>query len=114
MNREISGYIGRQPPVQREIIKAVRKLFFNTLPDCEEVYRWGVITFSDGKFYIAGMKERVHIGFSIKGLTREEIMLFEGSGKTMRHIKINNLREIDIQKLTSLIRLVYKKVVCSS
>jgi hypothetical protein len=54
----------------------------------------------------------VHVGFAITGLTKEEINLFEGGGKTMRHIKIYSLDEIDEEKLVKLIELVDKKAVC--
>ena len=35
--------------------------------------RWGVPTFAGGKFYIAAMKNCVHVGFAIRGLDKEEI-----------------------------------------
>jgi len=74
------------------------------LPTSEEKMRWGVITFAAGKFYIAAMKNRVHVGFAITGLNKDEINLFEGSGKTMRHIKIPTF--------VKLIELVDKKAIC--
>jgi len=59
------------------------------------------------------MKNRVHVGFAINGLSKEEIGLFEGSGKTMRHIKIHSLEEIDEKKLVKLIGLVDQKSICN-
>jgi len=82
------------------------------LPTSEEKMRWGVITFAAGKFYIAAMKNRVHVGFAITGLNKDEINLFEGSGKTMRHIKIPTSEDIDQKKLVKLIELVDKKAIC--
>jgi hypothetical protein len=73
---------------------------------------WGVVTFAGGKFYIAAMKTRVHVGFAINGLNKEETSMFEGSGKTMRHIKINSLEEIDEKTLVKLIKMINKKVIC--
>jgi len=73
---------------------------------------WGVITFASGKFYIAAMKNRVHVGFAITGLSKDEISMFEGSGKTMRHIKIPTLESIDEKRLTKMIEIVDKKAVC--
>ena len=75
--------------------------------------RWGVITYSDGKFYIAAMKNRVHVGFAITGLNKDEIRLFDGSGKTMRHIKIPTLADIDEKTLVKLIERVDKKAICT-
>ncbi len=54
----------------------------------------------------------MHVGFAINGLSKEEISQFEGSGKTMRHIKIFSLSDIDDEKLIKLIKMVDKKAVC--
>jgi uncharacterized protein YdhG (YjbR/CyaY superfamily) len=112
MSIEVQKYIENQKAPQKEIIKEVRKIFQKTLSTSEEKMRWGVITYSEGKFYIAAMKNRVHVGFAINGLNKEEISLFEGSGKTMRHIKIPILENIDEKKLVSLIEMVDKKAIC--
>ena len=112
MDKQVREYIYKQKSPQKEIIQKVRKIFQKTLPTSEEKMRWGVITYSEGKFYIAAMKNRVHVGFAITGLNKDEISLFEGSGKTMRHIKIPTLEDIDQKKLVRLIELVDKKAIC--
>ena len=112
MDKQVSEYIDKQESPQKEIIQKVRIIFQKTLPSCEEKMAWGVITFAAGKFYIAAMKNRVHVGFAITGLDKDEISLFEGSGKTMRHIKIPTLEDIDQKKLVRLIELVNKKAIC--
>lgn len=114
MDKPVNEYIGGQKSPQKEILQEVRKIFHKTLPNCEEKMRWGVPTFAAGKFYIAAMKNRVHIGFAITGLSKDEIRLFEGSGKTMRHIKILTLEEINEKRLISLIQMVDKKAICKS
>lgn len=112
MDEKVKQYIEKQPAPQKEIILSVRKIFFETIKDGEEKYGWGVIVLGRGKFYIAAMKSRVHVGFSVRGLSREETKLFEGGGKTMKHIKILDLKSIDAPKLKKLIRLVDKKARC--
>ena len=112
MDKQVTEYMDKQKSPQKEIIQKVRKIFQESLPSCEEKMRWGVITFAAGKFYIAAMKNRVHVGFAITGLNKDEISLFEGSGKTMRHIKIPTLEDIDQKKLVRLIELVDKKAIC--
>jgi len=114
MNKKVDEYIEKQKSPQKEILREVRKVFQKTLPNCEEKMMWGVVTFSRGKFYIAAMKTRVHVGFAITGLNKEEISLFEGGGKTMRHIKIPTLGDIDEKTLVKLIKLVDKKAICKS
>jgi len=108
----VNEYIEKQKSPQKEIIQKVRNIFQKTLPTSEEKMRWGVITYSEGKFYIAAMKNRVHVGFAINGLSNDEISLFEGSGKTMRHIKISALENIDEKTLVNLIEMVDKKANC--
>ena len=112
MDKKVDEYVEKQKSPQKEIIQKVRKIFLKTLPDCKEKSAWGVIAFGEGKFYLGAMKNRVHVGFAINGLSKEEIGLFEGSGKTMRHIKIHSLEDIDEKKLVKLIKLVDKKTIC--
>ena len=100
MDKQVSEYINKQKSLQKEIIQKVRTIFLKTLPNFEEKKVWGVIAFADGKFYIAAMKNKVHVGFAINGLNKEEIGLFEGTGKTMRHIKISSLEDCKIDKIS--------------
>jgi uncharacterized protein YdhG (YjbR/CyaY superfamily) len=112
MDKQVNAYLEKQKSPQKEILQKVRKIFQETLPNCEEKMTWGVVTFASGKFYIAAMKTRVHVGFAIIGLSEDEISMFEGSGKTMRHIKIPTLESIDEKMLVKMIELVDKKAVC--
>ena len=112
MDEEVEKYIEKQLAPQKEILKKVRNLILENLTDCEEKAAWGVVAFAGGKFYIAALKNKVHVGFAINGLSKEEISQFEGSGKTMRHIKIHTLSDIDEKKLVKLIKMVDKKAVC--
>jgi len=112
MDRKVGEYIEKQKSPQKEILKRVREIFLKTISNCREKSAWGVVAFEEGKFYIAAMKNCVHVGFSINGLNKEEIGFFEGSGKTMRHIKIRSSENIDEEKLVKLIKLVDKKTIC--
>ncbi len=112
MEGQVDEYIEKQKSPQKEILQKVREIFQKTLPNCEEKMGWGVITFGAGKFYLAAMKNRVHVGFAITGLAKDEVSLFEGSGKTMRHIKIHTLEDIDETTLAKLIEMVDKKAIC--
>lgn len=109
MNKKVKDYIENQEEFKIVLLKKSRKLILETIPNCKEEFNWGVPVYDDGKFYIAAMKTRVHIGFAITGLNKQEVEQFEGSGKTMRHIKIHSLEEFDQKKLSQLIKLVHKK-----
>ena len=112
MNKQVEEYIDKQDSPQKEIIHKVRDIFLKTLPNFKERFAWGVIVLGNDKFYIGSIKNRVHVGFAITGLSKEEIGLFEGSGKTMRHVKIHSLDNIDEKNLVELIKLVDKKATC--
>ncbi len=114
MNTQVTEYINKQQLPQKEILQKLRNIFQKTLPNCEEKMHWGVPTYAGGKFYLAAMKHRVHVGFAITGLDEDDVSKFEGSGKTMRHIKIPTVEEIDEPELVKLITLVDKKAICIS
>ena len=112
MDKKVEKYIEKQSSPQKEILMRLRSILHSTLPDSDEKMRWGVPTFGDGKFYIVALKDHVNLGFAIRGLSKEDIKLFEGTGKTMKHIKIHSLEDIDENKLVELIELVDKKAIC--
>jgi hypothetical protein len=114
MNKAVDDYINKQKSPQREILKEVRRIILSTLPNCSEETKWGVVAFAGGKFYISALKNSVNVGFAINGLNKEEIGLFKGSGKTMRHIKIQSLADIEGRKLVELVKMVDKKAICDS
>jgi hypothetical protein len=109
MNPDVKDYIEKQKSPQKEIINKIRKIILKTIPKCDEAKTWGVISYDKNKFYLVALKDKINLGFSIIGLDKEEIKLFEGSGKTMRHIKIRELKDIDEKKISKLLKLVHKK-----
>ena len=112
MQKDVEVYINKQKSAQKEMLVRLRQIFIKVLPGCDERIAWGVIVFGKSKFYLAAIKDRVHVGFSIVGLSSDEVSLFEGSGKTMRHIKIHSFEDIDEKRLVDLIRLVDEKTSC--
>lgn len=111
MNNKVKKYIEKQEDFKKELLYKSRELLIKSIPDCLEEFKWGVPVYDDGKFYLAAMKTRVHIGFTITGLSKEEVSEFDGTGKTMRHIKIHSMDELDEEKLRSLIKLVHEKTI---
>ncbi len=106
MNKKVEEYVEKQKSPQREICQNLRKIIFKIFPDIKEEMKWGVPSYEGGKYYIVALKDHVNLGFSLKGLSAEETKLFEGSGKTMKHIEINSLKEIDENKIIRLLKLI--------
>jgi len=76
MDKHVEEYIKKQESPQKEILLKIREIFIKTLPNCKERIAWGVVVFGKDKFYIAVMKNRLHVGFAIDGLAKEEIRFF--------------------------------------
>jgi len=109
MDNKVKEYIEKQKPNEKELLEKARQLILKSIPDCDEFIQWGVLCYSKGKIYLAAMKGKIHIGFSIAGLGNEDIRLFEGSGKTVRHIKIYSVKELEEKNIANLIKMVNGK-----
>ncbi len=108
MDEKVSEYIKKQKSPQKEICLILREIIFKNFPSIKEEMKWGVPNYGNLFYYVA-LKSHVNLGFSIKDLTTDEIKLFEGTGKTMRHIKIKNVEDINEQKILKLLKMVTNK-----
>ena len=108
MDEKVENYIENQKSPQREICQKLRKIILKTFPNINEEMKLGVPWY-EGKYYIVALKDHVNLGFSLKGLSKEEMEIFEGGGKTMKHIKISSLNEIDEKKIVKLLKFVKDK-----
>ena len=73
---------------------------------------WVGVPWYEGKYYIVALKDHVNLGFAINGLRPEDIALFEGKGKTMRHIKIFSPEDIDEKRIAKLLKIA-QRAKCS-
>ena len=105
MHEKVKAYLENLPSPQKEICKKVRKIIVDTFPDLEESFKNGVPWY-ECKYYIVGLKDHVNIGFSVEGLTDEEMKLFQGKGKYMRHIKIYSIDDINEKEIIKLLKVV--------
>lgn len=102
---KVKGYIEKQKSPQKEICLKLREIILNTFPGAKEEMKWGVPVFVGGKYYIGSLRDHVNLGFSINGLNKDKLALFEGRGKTMRHIKIQTLEDIDEKIIIHLLKV---------
>ncbi|MFC1917095.1 DUF1801 domain-containing protein [Chloroflexota bacterium] len=105
MSNKVDDYINKQKSPQKEICQNLRAILLRTFPNIREEMKLGVPWY-EGKYYMVALKNYVNLGFSVEGLSRKEIGLFEGSGKTMKHIKIHSLEEINEEKIVALLKVV--------
>ncbi|MFW9946547.1 MAG: DUF1801 domain-containing protein [Candidatus Odinarchaeota archaeon] len=108
MDKEVEEYMEKQNSLQKEICQKLRGIILNTFPDIKEEMKYGVPYYGN-KYYIVALKTHVNLGFSIKNLTKKEISLLEGSGKIMRHLKVNSIEDIDEERILKLLKMVMDK-----
>ena len=112
MDTKVDEYIKKQKSLQKEICTRLRSIILTTYPDINEEMNVGVPCYGStkeepcGKYYIAALKDHVNLGFSLNGLTKQQQGLFEGSGKTMKHIKVYSVDEIDEKKIIRLLKII--------
>jgi len=112
MDTKVDEYIKKQKSLQKEICTRLRSIILTTYPDINEEMNVGVPCYGStkeepcGKYYIASLKDHVNLGFSLNGLTKQQQGLFEGSGKTMKHIKVYSVDEIDEKKIIRLLKII--------
>ena len=111
MASEVDEYINRQKSPQKEILKRLRRLIKKGFPRIKEELKVGVPWY-EGKFYLVGLRNSVNMGFAVKGLSKEEKALFQGQGKTMKHLKFKSAKEVDGKEVLRLAKLVYQKAKC--
>lgn len=107
MHEKVKAYFEDLRPKQKEICEKVREIMFKTFPDLDESFKNGAPWY-ECKYYIAGFKDHVNIGFSVKGLNEEELSLFQGNGKYMRHIKLYSIDDIDEDEIVKRLKVVKK------
>lgn len=105
----MKAYIEKQEASKKEICKKLHNIVMKTLPGVKDQMKWGVPAFDGGNYYIVAVKDHVNLGFSKKGLTKEEINLFDGTASIMVHIEIKTLKEIDEKRIVKLLKLVKEK-----
>jgi hypothetical protein len=109
MSNNVDQYLNQQVSPQKEICERLRDLMLRTFPGAKEEMKWGVPAFADGKFYIVALKDHVNLGFSLKGMTKEDEKLFDGGGKIMKHIQVSSLDDIDEKRIIRLLKLVDRR-----
>lgn len=112
MNAQITEYINKAPKGQKEIMETIRSLIHRSVKDVTEEYKWSRPVFrSKNDFaYLQSNKNYVNLGF-YKGFEKldDPNNLLEGTGKTMRHIKLKKVEDVDSELLKKWFVLLTKE-----
>lgn len=110
MDQKVAWYFNKQLKRKKSICLQLRTIILESFPDVKEECRWGAVVYNDGMFYIGSVRRGVNLGFTITSLSTEELKFFNGSGRTIRHLKFETLSDIDKEHLIFLFHLVANKV----
>jgi len=110
MNQEVTNYIENTPQSHQEILKELRKLILSVAPKTNEQFKWSRPVYGLEKdfCYLKANKKNVTLGFFEFAKVKTNKKLIEGTGKSMRHVKINSLNEIKDLKIKKMIEEVLK------
>ena len=105
---EVDKFIEDLPDDIQSIAEALRKIILDASPALEEEYKWSMPNYSHKGLvcYLQTAKKHVNLGFQ-KGneLVEKDINnLLQGSGKTMRHIRITKVDDIQSDAFNYIIQ----------
>ncbi len=101
----VKEYLSKLKSPQKEVCTKLRKIILKTFPKIEEKM-WVGVPWYQGKFYIVGLKDHVNLGMCIKGLSKKELAMLEGGGKTMRHLKFWTGKDVDEKKVCKILKMI--------
>lgn len=102
----IESYIAAQAAELRPILRAVRAFVHTTAPALREGVKMDVPWYR-GKgdiLYIAAYTRHVNLGFLRGAQLEDPDGLLEGTGKSLRHVKIRDASALDDPRLVALLR----------
>ncbi|ALX48302.1 DUF1801 domain-containing protein [Lentibacillus amyloliquefaciens] len=105
---EVDQFISNLPKDIQNITVALRKIIFESSPELTEEFKWSMPNYSYNGLvcYLQTSKKHVNLGFHKGNELQEKDInkLLQGTGKTMRHIRIKKTEEIHPEAFTSLIK----------
>ena len=106
--KTVDEYVESTSGVVRRTIEAARRLVRETLPQAEEVMKWGAPVYlaPDGtpEVYLYAGRDHVNIGFIHGVLLDDPNGLLKGKGKEGRHVTFRSPDELRRDGLVDLIR----------
>ena len=100
-------YLDGQPPKNRSIIRALRRLVKRVAPELQESVKWGNGCWVKGKMpisYVYSAPDHVQFGFFRGSALRDPKGLLIGNGQYVRHIKHRKPSDIDEDVLRAFLR----------
>ena len=110
MNQEVTTYIENSKETNQAVLNSLRELIFSLVPNANEQFKWSRPVYTTDKdfCYLKTTKKAVTLGFFEFDKIKTNNHLIEGTGKSMRHIKIKTIEEIEQFGISEMINEVLK------
>jgi len=110
MHPEVKAYIENSTESHQAILTELRKLIFSIAPKVEEQYKWSrpVYALEKDFCYLKTTKKQVTFGFFEFAKIKTNQHLIEGTGKSMRHVKLSKVEDIKAFQVSEMIKEVLK------
>ena len=104
-SKDVREYINSLPDDKKEIVKSLRNIILSVNLSLKESLKWKQPVYSkEGDIcYLFPAGNHVNLGFYKGAELNDPKKILEGTGKTMRHIKIRDLEDIDKEYFWELV-----------
>lgn len=108
--RDVEGYLDSVEEDKQEIVREVRNVIRDAIPDAKEAIKWGALTFEKEKIICAIMvhKEWVNLQLWRGAELKDKDGLLQGTTKAMRHVSFASLSDIKRGPLRALLKQAAK------
>jgi len=105
-NPAVDRFVAQVDPALRDIVEALRLMIRTEAPELREIMRMDVPMYAlrSEVCYIAPYSKHVNLGFLDGSALQDPDRLLEGTGKRLRHVKIQSPADADTPKLRSILR----------
>ena len=108
LNEEVSKYISKADTEQIKLLEDLRVLIHNAVPGTSEAIKWGFPVFAKEKdfTYLRFSKKHITLGFYNIAKIDDPDKHLEGSGNTLKHIKIRSKADINEELLSGWLKAI--------
>lgn len=119
MSDDIEGFIGNYPPEVQELVRLTQAWVKKVLPESSEELALGykMIMYKlrpNGRqfvVYIAPYAKHVNLGFLMGTSLPDPHKVLKGTGKTLRHIKIKQARDLEKEGVQAVVEAAWEEAV---
>jgi len=112
METRIKELTDSLPPRKHQLAMKIREIILKSYPSFKETIKWGNLTFvSNGNIaniYAYDKTDYINVAFFQATKLSDPKKLLQGTGKSMRHLKMNSEKDIDEKQIAAWVKETIK------